>query len=197
MGPLALGQAGAIGDSAERVRAFYGLPLPEEERARLDRYVTACAASAPAFRWAPAANLHLTIRFLGHVDEAAADGITDRLVDMELRAFDLRLGDLGTFKRGRLVRVVWMGLAQGEEPVRELAATVEAECVRAGLEPETRRFNAHLTLARARARDGALLPELAAPPQLPGWRAQELVLFRSHLGRSGPVYEALRTLRLS
>ena len=48
--------------------------------------------------------------------------------------------------------------------VKALAAKVEAECGSAGLEPEARRFNAHLTLARARARDGASLPELPPPP---------------------------------
>lgn len=152
---------------------------------------------APRFRWTPAANLHLTLRFLGHVEQSVAEGIAERLGDLDLRAFDVRLGEVGTFKRSRLARVVWMGLGEGEERMRDLAAAVEAECVRAGLEPEERRFTAHLTLARARARDGAALPELPAPPQMPGWRAEELVLYRSHLGRAGSVYEPLRTVRLS
>lgn len=151
---------------------------------------------APRFRWTPAANLHLTMRFLGHVEQSVAEAIADRLDALGLAGFDARLAGVGAFKRGRLARVVWMGLGEGEQPIRELAAAVEAECVRAGLEPERRRFSAHLTLARARAREGAPLPELPPPPQTSGWRAEELVLYRSHLGRAGSVYETLRTVSL-
>jgi len=69
--------------------------------------------------------------------------------------------------------------------------------VRAGLEAEGRRYHAHLTLARARAREGASLPPLPEPPALDSWTATELVLYRSRLGRAGSVYEELRRIRLS
>jgi 2'-5' RNA ligase len=116
---------------------------------------------------------------------------------VDLRSFEMRLGGMGTFKRGHLARVVWLGLTSGAEEIAALAAKVEAECERAGLEREVRRFNAHLTLARARARDGAPLPDLAPPPELDAWQADELILYRSHLGRAGSVYEPLRRIRLS
>lgn len=180
-----------------RIRAFFALPLPDAQRRELGRYVTSGAALAPEFRWTPPDNLHLTVRFLGHVDRALAEGIMDRLEGVALRAFDLRLGALGSFKRGRLARVLWLGLAEGLPELSAVASAVEAESVRAGLEPEARKFNAHLTLARARARDGAPPPDLPEPPRLAPWRADELVLYRSRLGREGSVYEALRTLRLS
>ncbi len=152
---------------------------------------------APQFRWTPAANLHLTVRFLGQVDQALAEEILDRLAAAGLHAFDARLGEVGTFNRGRLARVVWLGLSSASDVIAALAAAVEAESVRAGLEPEGRKFHAHLTLARARAHQGAVLPELPPLPALAGWRADELVLYRSHLGRAGSVYEPLRRLTLS
>jgi 2'-5' RNA ligase len=173
------------------------VPLPEGYRAKLDPYLSECASLAPEFRWTPAANLHLTVRFLGHVDRGLAEGIADRLDGTGLHAVDVRLGEVGTFRRGRLARVVWIGLEAGSEELAVLAARVEAECTAAGLEPEGRKFNAHLTLARARARDGAVLPALPPPPQLPAWRADELILYESRLGRGGSVYEPLRRLRLS
>lgn len=159
--------------------------------------MAACATAAPQFRWTPAANLHLTIRFLGQVEKAVAEGIVDRLAGHDLLlAFELRLGELGTFKRGPFVRVVWLGLASGGGEIRALAEAVEAETVAAGLEPEARPLVAHLTLARARPRDGAPLPELPPPPEQAPWRAEELILYRSRLGRAGSVYEPLRSLRL-
>ena len=191
---------GQLGEETEngplKVRTFLGLPMPEAHREALDHYLAGCATRAPDFRWTPAANLHLTVRFLGHVDLALAEGIADRLTAADLPAFDLELGDLGTFKRGRMARVVWVGLRTGSEAISGLAAQVEVECGRAGLEAEARRFHAHLTLARAKPRDGAVLPTLPPSPELPAWRAAELVLYRSRLGRSGSAYEPLRRIKL-
>jgi len=171
--------------------------VPETQRKQLGSYLAACAAAAPEFRWTPAENLHLTVRFIGSVERDTVDLVAGGLEGLPLRGFELELGEIGTFKHGRLVRVVWLEVRGGADQASELAATVEAECVRAGLEPEARAFQPHLTLARARPRDGAALPLLPAPPELPPWRAEELVLYSSRLGRAGAVYEPLRTIRLS
>lgn len=179
-----------------KVRAFFGLPVPDAQRGLLETYLAACSASAPQFRWTPAANLHLTIRFIGSVEQPVVDGVADALDELPLRAFELALTELGTFKRGRLVRVVWLGVGEGAVQARELAARVEAECVRTGLESDARSFQPHLTLARARPREGAALPALPKIPELAPWRAEELVLYSSHLGRAGAVYVPLRKLSL-
>ncbi|HET9780561.1 MAG TPA: RNA 2',3'-cyclic phosphodiesterase [Candidatus Dormibacteraeota bacterium] len=187
--------AGALGEE-DKVRAFFGLPLPEAHRSALDPFIARCAAAAPEFRWTPAGNLHLTIRFLGHVAMALAEGVAERVESGRPRGFDVRLGEVGVFRRGRLARVVWLGVTEGQPAMAEVARAVEAECVSAGLEPEGRRFSAHLTLARARPREGAPPPSLPSPPELPAWRATELILYRSRLGRAGSVYEPLRTISL-
>ena len=171
--------------------------MPDAHRAALDPYLAACAAVAPDYRWTPSSNLHLTVRFIGSVELAVAEGIADRLTASPSPGFELELGDVDTFRRSRLVRVVWLQVRSGADPASELAIQVEKECARVGLVPEARPFQPHLTLARARAREGAELPPLPPSPDLPRWRADELVLYRSHLGRAGSVYEPLRTIRLS
>lgn len=156
----------------------------------MGRFVTECAALAPSFRWTPISNLHLTIRFVGSVDPQVAEGIADRLVGQGLAGFELELGDIGVFKRSRLVRVVWLGLRSGGAAAEALAAQVEAECRAAGLDAEPRAFQAHVTLARARHRDGSDLPTLPAVPLLAPWRAAQLILFSSHLGKAGAISKA-------
>ena len=194
MGTGQLGQESETGPL--KVRAFFGLPVPDPQRQQLGRYLAESATAAPQFRWTPSANLHLTVRFLGHLNSGVAEDIADQVIDAQPPSFELKLGELGAFRRGRLVRVVWMGLGLGEAESSALAAQVEAECVRAGLEPESRRFHPHLTLARARARDGAMLPGLPKVPDLDAWRADQLVLYRSRLGRAGSIYEPLRQISL-
>lgn len=179
-----------------KLRAFFGLPLPETSREPLARFLETCSSIAPEFRWVAAANLHLTVRFIGSVERELVDGVAGDLASAGLRGFELQLGDLGTFKRGRLVRVVWLGLREGGEQAAELAARVEKACSRAGLAPEPRPFQPHLTLARARRREGGVLPALPESPPIEPWRARELVLYQSRLGRAGAVYEALQVLRL-
>ena len=183
--------------SALKVRAFFGLPVPAAQRKELEPYLARCAAAAPNFRWVPAANLHITVRFIGNVQRPVVENIADQLAESPPPSFDLRLGGLGTFKRGRLIRVASIELSSGAEAAQELAASVEAECGLAGLTAETRAFHPHLTLARARAREGAPLPPLPDLPRLEPWRVDELVLYRSQLGRAGSIYEPLRTVRLS
>jgi 2'-5' RNA ligase len=181
---------------ALKVRAFFGLPLPNEQRDELGRYLEECARRAPQFRWTPAANLHLTVRFLGELEMAVAEEIAERLTGTDLPGFELALGEVGAFKRGRLARLVWLGLRSGEKESGALASAVEAECQRAGLEGEARAYHPHVTLARARLQDGAALPELPAAPLTAGWRVAELILYRSRLGRAGSVYEPLTSIKL-
>ncbi|TMB45265.1 MAG: RNA 2',3'-cyclic phosphodiesterase [Chloroflexi bacterium] len=178
------------------VRAFFGLPLPDEHRAQLAAFLAQSGAAAPQFRWVSAPNLHLTLRFIGTIERELIGSIADRLADSRLSSFELGLGELGTFKRGRLVRVAWLGLTDGVEAAKELAGRIEAECARAGLEAEQRPFQPHLTLARARNRFGGVLPPLPPAPRLESWRADELVLYESRLSPKGSIYQPLRVLAL-
>jgi RNA 2',3'-cyclic 3'-phosphodiesterase len=180
-----------------RVRAFFGLPVPEPQREELGRFIALCAQLAPGFRWAAVENLHLTIRFVGNVDRSVVHQVADALAGRTLGGFELELGSVGTFGRGRAVRVVWLGLRAGADAASALAAHVEAECASAVLASEERAFQPHLTLARARGRDGSSLPELPAAPQLKPWRVGELNLYSSRLTRSGAIYEVMRTLPLA
>jgi 2''-5'' RNA ligase len=124
--------------------------------------------------------------------EAIADGLAGR----PLSGFELALDGIGTFGRGRAVRVVWIGLGAGSDGAGALAEQVEAECSRVGLAGEQRPFQAHMTLGRARARGGSNLAKLPAPPRLDRWRAEKLILYSSRLMRAGAIYEVIRPLPL-
>jgi 2'-5' RNA ligase len=197
VGAGALADQAPLTDSPERIRAFFALPLPEAQRDTLSRYLEACAAVAPDFRWAAHDNLHLTLRFVGGVDRRLVEGIAAQVAVEAGGSFGVQLGEVGTFKRGRLVRVVWLGVAEGLQLARRLADILERECRAAGLEPEQRAFTPHLTLARARPRDGAPLPELPPPPGLEPWSAREVILYSSHLGKGGAVHEPIRSIELA
>ena len=180
---------------ALRVRAFFGLPLPEEHRAALGSYLLGRYATLPKFRWTRQENLHITLKFLGHVERDLAERIAGHVEAASPRGFVLQLGGLDSFKRGKLARVLWLGLKLGGDDVKALAALIDEQSALEGLEAEKRPYHPHLTLARSRRLEGAPVPGVFSP-DLPPWKADELLLYRSQLGRSGPVYEPLRTIRL-
>lgn len=132
-------------------------------------------------------SLHLTLRFLGHVEAPVLDGLIAAARGLRFDPFELRLGAQGAFGAGRRVRVVWLAIGTGEGPLAALASRLEAAAREAGLPPEDRPFRAHLTLARA-PRQGASLPALPSPPETPAWTVAEFELYKSRLTPAGPIY---------
>jgi RNA 2',3'-cyclic 3'-phosphodiesterase len=178
-------------------RLFLAVPITAEARERILRYLAAPPMPALPGRPVPPENWHLTLRFLGDTPGALAERVAAEVERARLGpAFALRFGRPGGFPRPARARVLWLGIEQGEDRLRDLAARVAASVERAGIPPEPRPFAAHLTLARLRdPLDLRPLLDLApaAGVDLP---VGEVVLYRSHLGSPAPRYEPLRRFPL-
>ena len=104
-----------------------------------------------AWKWVSAENMHVTVRFIGHVpDERVAAVLAAVAPPLLLDPFDLLLGELGVFPPAGHPRVLWIGLDRGFESLRAMHAEFDRRLESLGFEPESRAFSAHLTLARAR-----------------------------------------------
>ncbi len=171
---------------ATTVRTFIAIDMPDGQRAALAAHLAECARIAPGYRWVRAERLHLTLRFLGHIEPDVLDRVRIQLGSVAASRFRFRLDGRGTFGSRSAPRVVWLGVGEGLEECRALARAVEAACQTAGLEPEARGFRGHVTLARQKI-EGARLPELPDAPELQPWRVREFVLYESRLG-SQPQY---------
>src|SRR5207249_7492444 len=111
------------------------------------------------------------------------------------RPLALEVKGVGGFPNGRRPRVLWAGVAGEVEPLAALVAELGRRLAPLGYPPEARPFSPHLTLGRSREGRGApglggALASLAEAEGVP-WRAEALVLVRSHLSPSGAHYEAL------
>jgi 2'-5' RNA ligase len=182
---------GLLSDRSQTIRAFVAVGIPDPQRERLAGYLEACRAVAPGFRWVAPESLHLTIRFLGGVDPGRLDALAAALRILQVQPFEVGLGGVGTFGRGRAVRVVWLGLTAGGSDLGRLAGEVETRSASLGFEPEARPYNPHLTLARSRQRRGERLPDLPPPPVIPSWTVTRFRLYRSRLGAGGATYTVL------
>jgi len=168
------------------IRLFAALALPDAVRERL----ALVRAPLPGARWVPPENMHVTLRFIGEVEPPVAAEIDAQLSRISAPPFDIRLAGLGTFgARGR-VRTLWAGLERSE-PLARLQTKIEAACLRAGLSPESRKFHAHVTLARCKNVREAPAAEFVATHDgfdLPALPIDTFVLYSSRTGRSGAVY---------
>jgi RNA 2',3'-cyclic 3'-phosphodiesterase len=104
-------------------------------------------------RWTPAENLHLTLKFLGDVADDRVNEVGAGLRDAlsPVPAFDVVLAGLGAFPSPSRPRVVWVGAREGRRTLTALAERVESALEPLGFSRESRPYEAHLTLARARA----------------------------------------------
>ena len=148
-------------------------------------------------RWVTADKLHFTLVFIGHVDDAHADRFAAAIQRPFVRAaFPIRLGTCGVFPPSGPPRVIWIGVAEGAEALRELQHDVVVRLEPLGFEAERRPFSAHLTLARVkdidrRASRHARGIVTAAPPPDAASLVARVTLFRSHLSPQGSRYEPL------
>jgi 2'-5' RNA ligase len=122
-------------------RLFTAIELPAEVTADL----SALRGGLPGARWIDPQNYHLTLRFIGDVDGPTANEVMHVLHRVERPSFDVRLSGLDQFG-GRKPRSVF-AVATGD-PLVELQAEHERLLRRIGLEPESRKYTPHVTLAR-------------------------------------------------
>jgi len=146
--------------------------------------------------WTREDGMHLTLKFLGEIDESQAARLRESLAGIAAAtaSFGLSVRGTGAFPPGRPPRVLWVGV-EAPSGFAELQASVEAAAASVGIAPEDRPFHPHLTLGRVRA-PGGLQPLLAELERAGGTEfgvmtARALVLFQSVLKPTGAEYSPL------
>lgn len=170
-------------------RAFVAVDVGP--RPSLVRRLDALRATGADLKVVPPGNLHVTLKFLGWVEDDRVPACVDaiRAAVAGERPFAMRVRGAGQFPPRGAGRVWWTDL-EGAEPLARMAARLEDGFERLGFPREARPFAPHLTLARARSSAGAdrAARAMAAVPVDEEVRVADVVLYRSDLARSGPTY---------
>jgi len=165
--------------------------LPDDVRQRLATEIERLRPHASDMAWVAPANLHVTLKFLGQVDEARVPALADALRARVAghRVFDAAVRGLGAFPSPTRPRVLWAGLEE----------TIDACCAGLGFPRETRAFAAHVTLGRVREprRQPALGEALARPADVGRVRVERVSLMRSELSPRGARYSELAAAPLA
>ena len=200
------------------IRAFLAVELSDELRAELatvqqelKRKIEPEMKRNTRIAWARPASIHLTMKFLGDMDEQVADPLLAAVEQAigSLMAVNVPLERLGAFPLPQSPRVLWVGPSESWERgaearrVAEIHGAIEQACEGLGFHRETRPFSPHLTLARIRVGErhiGVALAKggvLDRTLSLGALAVDSVVLMKSELRPTGSVYTKLWDVRLN
>lgn len=166
-------------------RLFTGIEIPTGIGQALDML----RGGLPGARWIDRENYHLTLRFIGDVDDVAAQEAALVLGRVRRDAFELHLDGLASFG-GRKPRAVVASVAP-QPALLDLQAEQERLMRRIGFEPEGRKYTPHVTLARLRAASSLDVADYLSARgyfRTAPFRVSEFVLFSSRASTGGGPY---------
>ncbi len=177
------------------MRLFVGCELEEALRARLAEVgQRAGVAGADGLKWVAQEAIHITLKFLGEVEDELVGEVTSALAGPlgEVPAFAVSFQGLGSFPPRGAPRVLWAGISQGGAELISLSRIVESAMEPVGFDREKRSFSPHVTLARvkrgARPRGIGELMREGKAATFGGQEVRHVSLIRSTLRPDGAVY---------
>ena len=174
-------------------RLFVGIELPDSVR----RTLADIRMDYPTARWHPPGALHVTLSFIGSVDQATAQQMAAALEGLPDPGGQLAINGVGYFGSEERPKVLWAGV-DASMALLQLQQVVEQRLLPLGLVADTRPYRPHVTLARVR-QGGAVLQgflQQYAALRLPAFAVSQVCLYVSR-GGSGPVqYEVIQRFTL-
>jgi 2'-5' RNA ligase len=181
------------------IRAFIAISIPEQILGGIDKMARRLKALRLNARFTKTSSIHLTLKFLGDINEFLVESVSERLEQCTRTTdrFNVTVERLGVFPNLRKPRVIWTGVRHESELV-DLQQRLDRELETLGFELEKRSFEPHLTLARLKSSKNLTelrqLVESEGPDfKLGSFEVDEVHLYQSILRPEGAVYRRLAT----
>ena len=184
------------------IRSFLAIEVPVPVLKRIEKIQEDLKSSDPDVRWVSPDKIHLTLKFFGNIEESQTDSIMSAIAKpvQSTQPFQVKVRGTGAFPNPKNPRVLWVGLTEGKEALIFLQKQLEGSLEKNGFQPEDRSFNPHLTLGRVKSGRGkgalAAKIEKYKEEEFGEFQVEGVILFKSDLKPSGPVYTALREATL-
>ncbi len=184
------------------MRLFIGIPLPDQYQRLLasiarewnDRFKSRLS-------WTKQGNWHVTLKFLGDVEEGRVPDLKKFMEELHFERFSLEGAKAGFFGSKGVYRVIWLGLKNDVKSLVNLAGKIDHGLAAKGYAKEKRPFTGHLTLARIknfyRNDPWNEMVNNVGSLAWPCFEVKEAVLWQSFLSPSGPKYEVVGRAELS
>ena len=184
------------------IRSFLAIELPKTIQGKIEEIQRDLKSSHADVRWVRPEKNHLTLKFFGNIEESKIEPIVESIEEpiQTTSPFLLRVKGVGAFPHLKNPRVIWMGLADEKEVLVSFQKHLETKLERIGFQAEGRPFHPHLTLGRAKSSRGKeeliIKMEKYREEEFGNFQVERVILFKSDLRPSGPIYTPLRELKL-
>lgn len=182
------------------IRTFIAVDIPGAVRSKIVKLQHELKQEREHISWAPAQNIHLTLKFLGDVEESILPHIIKELATVcaMQTPFDFEIKNLGFFPNPERARVLWVGIDSPGKHLAELAKKIESGLIQFGFSKENRKFNPHLTIGRVKSRLRNSFIEKVEEKFFFGGKiaAGEIAVIKSDLKPTGAIYTPLARIKL-
>ncbi len=177
------------------MRLFIAALLPDEIRARMDEYIGALRSRCGGVKWEKREKLHVTLKFLGSVDDSNVPEITSVIscIVRNYSPFETEIAGYGGFPDMRYTRILYIGLSENPE-LSSLQGRIDEALEPLGFPRETRSFIPHVTIGRIKGR--LRIHEPFPIPEKCKFAIDEIAVVKSETRRDGSVYTPLHIFRL-
>jgi 2'-5' RNA ligase len=187
-----------------RLRTFIAVDIGKGIRDRAVALQEALARAGTDVKWVEPENLHVTLLFLGEVDDRQVNSICQSVAVTcgQQQAFPVSIERAGCFPNARRPRILWVGVGEGTQELCALHDALEPPLLELGCyRREERQYSPHITLGRVKS-DRPTEQLAAALAKQAGWRGgettvEEVLVMSSELKPQGPVYTVLSRAKLA
>lgn len=188
-------------EKTDTVRTFICVEIPDSIKERIDHLQKTLKAIEAQVSWTRASNIHLTLKFLGAVDATRIQKVTSAVqrASVGISPFEIEVSGAGCFPSPRSPRVLWIGLSEVPQALKQLSANLEDELAREGFAREKRKFSPHLTIARLRGpKNATQLAEalIESGFSAEAFKATQVIVMRSDLTPTGSIYTPQAVIKL-
>jgi len=179
-------------------RLFIAIPTSDEVHRLINKISMDLSVLKNNVRLVKPENAHITLKFLGETEENRIPGIAEAIhsVSSNIEPFDFQFENTGVFLNKNKPRVLWIGILQGIEQIRQLSFLIDDMLFKTGIPKEEKIFTAHLTIGRNKYDKEKIdgLNDFLAYSFTPIRQiADRLILFESELTPRGPVYTQIES----
>lgn len=172
------------------LRIFIGIPIPKN----IIKHISTLQGGIPGANWVPPENYHISLRFIGEVNETIKEDIAEALEDIAFPTFKISLQGIGIFSQKDIPHHLWIKPTP-EESLINLYRKIETHLTnQLSLKAETRKFTPHLTIAKLKDANVGKVGQFIEWHNLfktPEFEITEYALYQSHLTNNGPIYQPL------
>lgn len=185
------------------IRAFIAVEIDLQTKQKISNLVSSLEKSNADVKWITKEQMHLTLKFLGNVEQSKIQEISNVLKSIadNFKPFSISLSNIGGFPNLDHPRVIWVAINKNAGILKNIAEKIDLELEKSGLKKDSREFKSHLTLGRVRSsKNMAALIKLIKETAFSSendFNITKLILFRSALTPKGATYTVLSKNKLT